>query len=152
MPWNPGMGGPQYGWGGIPNSPNTGGQSWAPWRNFGHAQHAGGRDDRRYVGDWQRRGQAPASQRDYGWEYQGGYPHDASIMRTEAGMGDWQGARFAQERSGGLPRGRGRFDVDRWGGPLGTAGPRGRYASDYEMRRRDERIRYGMEYAARRGR
>ena len=70
-------------------------------------------------------------------------------MRTEAGMGDWMGAQMAQRRSGGLPRGRQHFDVDRWGGPLGT---RPRYAYDYEMRRRDERIRYGMDYAARRGR
>src|SRR5215207_3874704 len=119
MPWNPGMGGPQYGWGSVPNSPNAG-QGWAPWRNFGHAQNAGGRDDRRHVGDWQRRGQAPASQRDYGWEYQGGYPHDARIMRTEGGMGDWMGAQMAQRRSGGLPRGRERFEVDRWPGTLGT--------------------------------
>jgi hypothetical protein len=36
--------------------------------------------------------------------------------------------------------------------PLMEASPRARYGYDFEMRRRDERIRYGMEYAARRGR
>jgi hypothetical protein len=89
--------------------------------------------------------------RGYGWEYQGGYPHDASLMRTEAGMGDWMGTQMAQRRSGGLPQGRERFEVDRWGGTLGGGGGR-RYGHDYDVRRRDERIRYGMDYAARRGR
>lgn len=39
---------------------------------------------------------------------------------------------MAQRRSGGLPHGRERFDVDRWGAPLGT-GRRGN-AYDYGMR------------------
>jgi hypothetical protein len=135
----------------VPNEPTNGGNSWAPWRNFNRAQGGYRADDRTMRGEWQRAGHGPSASRDYGWEYQGGYPHDASVMRTEAGMGDAMGSYFAQRRSGGLPRGRDRFDVDNWGGPLGGRGydreMRGRGAGyDREMMRRDMRARYGMDY------
>jgi hypothetical protein len=139
MPWMGDQGGPYYNRGRVPNEQHGGGMSWSPWRNRppGRDAHP---DDRSFRGQWQRAGHGPPAARDYGWEYQGGYPHDASVIRSEAGMGDAMGSYFAQQRSGGLPRGRERFDVDRWGGPLGRGG------YDREMYRRDQRIRYGMDY------
>ena len=146
MPWQGNYGGPGYSWGRVPNEPHLGGTSWSPWRNFNRGMGVGG-DDRRFRGRWQRAGRGPDAMRDYGWEYQGGYPHDASIFRTEAGMGDSMGSWAAQRRSGGLPRGRERFEVDRWGGALGRGG---RSYYDSELRRRDFQARYGMDYLSQR--
>lgn len=80
--------------------------------NFGGPRPARG-DVRR--GEWQWRGHGPDSASNYAWEYRGGAGRDTTVMRTGAGMGP-RGSyerRPAEERSGGLPRGRERFDAGR---------------------------------------
>lgn len=143
MPWHDRFGGPRFGWGRVPNTPHLGGPEWSPWRNFDRGRGFGRGDrsayDAPFRGAWQRAGHGPPQMRGYGWEYQGGYPHDAMISRTEARTGDDMTSWMAQRRGGGLPRGRERFGVDRWGGTLGRG-------YDREMLRRDRRIRYGMDY------
>ena len=145
------MGGPRYGWGGVRGTPETGGEG-TQWqtgrmRGLGSASPEAGR--RR--GEWQWRGHGPGASEGYGWVYQGGVSRgDATTLRTEAGMGDRAGmeARFAQERSGGLPRGRERYDPGRYFDHLGE-GRGGQGGGGYARFGQD--VRYDREYGASRG-
>jgi hypothetical protein len=102
------FGGPRYGWGDAPG---------------GHAQRGnGGLDRGRYAGspeaglhrgERQWGGRGPSAQQSYGWDYQGGVGRDEITRRSEARMGSPFQARPAQERGGGLPRGRYAVDYDR---------------------------------------
>lgn len=113
-----GFGGPRYGWGAVPG-PGTGGgrAQWQTGRVRGPrtSPEAGVRR-----GEWQWRGHGPDSWGDYGWEYRGGVARDDVLRRRESATGR-RGSyepRLAEERSGGLPRGRDRFRADRWWGRL----------------------------------
>lgn len=119
-----GMGGPQYGWGDVRGTPQTSGGR-AQWQS-GQARGRRGASPEAglHRGEWQWRGHGPGAASDYGWEYQGGVARDAPLMRREATQGG-RGAmepRLAEERSGGLVRGSGRFDPGR------------RYDRDYGVR------------------
>jgi hypothetical protein len=141
------FGGPQFGWGSVPNSPETGGgrtqhNSGRVRGQFGASPEAGLRR-----GEWQRQGRAPDAAAGYGWEYQGGAGRDARTLRSEAGMGSrgYYEARLAEERSGGLPRERQRFSGDRMWDRMagdrsrGTGRGMGGYGRDFAPR-------YGRDY------
>lgn len=133
------FGGPRYGWGSVRGTPQTGGgrDQWNSGRvrgQFSASPEAGLRR-----GEWQWRGHGPDAASGYGWEYQGGVGRDARVMRTEAGMGarGYYEARLAEERSGGLPRGRERFSGDRmWDRMAGDrsrgTGRGGGYGRDFD--------------------
>lgn len=131
-------GGPQYGWGGVPNDPGAGVRagSGGSRTNFNSGLHSG-----RYTaspeaglrrGEWQWQGHGPSAQRDYGWDYQGGVGRDEITQHTEARGGGSYLSHMAQDRGGGLPRYRDDYDVgDRMlRGSGGRAG--GGYARDYD--------------------
>lgn len=136
------FGGPRYTWGSVPGTPQTAGGSdqWNSMRVRGprtpESPEAGVRR-----GEWQWRGHGPDSASNYAWEYRGGVGRDTTVMRTGAGMGP-RGSyerRLAEERSGGLPRGRERFDADRMWDRMGADrsrgtewSPRGGYDRDFE--------------------
>lgn len=110
------FGGPRRTWGDVPGTPRTAGgrDQWNRMRVRGprtaESPEAGVRR-----GEWQWRGHGPDAASNYAWEYRGGVGRDTPVMRTEAGMGP-RGSyerRLAEERGGGLPRGRERFDADR---------------------------------------
>jgi hypothetical protein len=127
---NRGTGGPRYTWGNVPNTGHIG-------------QHQGTFRGSQYVADtfpgpappgaWQWRGHGPTAWNDYGWEFRGGSEQArGTVGRTEAEAGGWAERRMAEQRSGGLPRGRGRYEAERWGGVLGSG--RQRYGRDFRGR------------------
>jgi hypothetical protein len=130
-------GGPQYGWGGVPDDPGAGARSRSGGSrtNFNSGLNSG-----RYTaspeaglrrGEWQWRGHGPSAQRDYGWDYQGGVGRDEITLRTEARDGGSYLSHMAQDRSGGLPRYNGDYELgDRWLGRLGQLA--GRSGADHD--------------------
>lgn len=131
-------GGPQYGWGGVPNDPGAGARAGSAGSrtNFNSGLNSG-----RYTaspeaglrrGAWQWQGHGPSAQRDYGWYYQGGVGRGEITQRTEAGGGGSYLSHMAQDRSGGLPRYHDDYDAgERWFPRLGERAGRG-YARDYD--------------------
>lgn len=129
-------GGPQYGWGGVPNDPGTGARtgSGGSRTNFNSGLNSG-----RYTaspeaglrrGAWQWQGHGPSAQRDYGWDYQGGVGRDEITQHTEARGGGSYLSHMAQDRSGGLPRYSQDYDIgDR------TLRGAGSYARDFDRGR-----------------
>lgn len=126
-------GGPQYGWGGVPNDPGAGSRAGSAGSrtNFNSGQNAGGYTAGPEAGlrrgAWQWQGHGPSAQRDYGWDYQGGVGRDEITQRTEARVGGSYQARMAQDRSGGLPRYSQDYDI----GDRMLRGAGG-YARDYD--------------------
>jgi hypothetical protein len=112
------FGGPGYGWGDVP-----GGSERTQW-NSGQARgrFTSSPEAGLHRGEWQWRGHGPSAQRSYGWDYQGGVGRDEITQRSEARMGSSFQARMAQERSGGLPRGRYAVGYDRLGERTGRGG------------------------------
>jgi hypothetical protein len=112
------FGGPQYGWGGVPNQPGTGARSGSAGSrtNFNSGFTGGAYNTSPeaglHRGEWQWRGHGPSAQQSYGWDYQGGVGRDEITQHTEARTGSSFQARMAQERSGGLPQGRYAIDYD----------------------------------------
>jgi hypothetical protein len=132
------FGGPQYGWGGVPNDPSAGARSGSAGSrtNFNSGlndgRHTASPEAGMRRGAWQWSGHGPSAQRDYGWDYQGGVGRDEITMRTEARDGGSYLSHMAQDRSGGLPRYSQDYDVgDRWFPRLGERAG-GRYAQDYD--------------------
>lgn len=111
MPMN-GQGGQfgasRYGWGDVPGA--GGGQSADSGLDRG--RYTNSPEAGLHRGEWQWRGHAPDAQRSYGWDYQGGVGRDEITQRTEARMGPSFQSRMAQERGGGLPRGRYAIEYD----------------------------------------
>ncbi|HEX6042019.1 hypothetical protein [Longimicrobium sp.] len=151
MPGNPltgqggQFGGPRYGWGDVPGAGGQNANSGLNRGRYTNSPEAG-----LHRGEWQWRGHGPSAQQSYGWDYQGGVGRDEITQRTEARMGPSFQARMAQERGGGLPRGRYAIDYDQgrrtgggsqdvnydWGwqghgGGSGRSGGMDRYGSDY---------------------
>lgn len=120
--------GPRHTWGSVPGTPQTAGGSdqWNSMRVRG-PRTAGSPEAGVRRGEWQWRGHGPDSASNYAWEYRGGVGRDTTVMRTGAGMGP-RGSyepRLAEERSGGLPRGRERYDADRMWDRMGADRSRG---------------------------
>jgi hypothetical protein len=114
-------GGPQYGWGGVPNDPGAGARtgSGGSRTNFNSGLNSGrytaGPEAGMRRGAWQWSGHGPSAQRDYGWDYQGGVGRDEITQRTEARDGGSYLSHMAQDRGGGLPRYHDDYDAgDRW--------------------------------------
>lgn len=120
-------GGPRWGWGAVPGPGTTGSRgnfNTGQVRGPGTSPEAG-----LHRGEWQWRGHGPGSWNDYAWEYRGGVARDRTLRRSDADIGP-RGSlqrRLAEQRSGGLPRGRERYDADRWFAHLGE----GRYDRGY---------------------
>lgn len=102
------FGGPQYGWGDA-----QGGHARSADSGFNRGRYTNSPEAGLHRGEWQWRGHGPSAQQSYGWDYQGGVGRDEITQRTEARTGSSFQARMAQERSGGLPRGRYAIDYDR---------------------------------------
>lgn len=117
------FGGPRYQWGDVPGG--SGRTQWNSGLNRG--RYTSSPEAGLQRGEWQWRGHGPSAQRSYGWDYQGGVGRDEITQRTEARMGSSFQGRMAQERGGGLPRGRYAVDFDRLGERAGR-----RYDGDYD--------------------
>jgi hypothetical protein len=126
-------GGPQYGWGEVPNNPGAGVRSGSAGSrtSFNSGLNSG-----RYTnspeaglqrGSWQWQGHGPSAQRDYGWDYQGGVGRDEITQHTEARGGGSYLSRMAQDRSGGLPH----YSQDYGVGDRSLRG-QGGYARDFD--------------------
>lgn len=109
------FGGPRYGWGDVPGSGAQAGARHNANSGLNRGRYTNSPEAGLHRGEWQWRGHGPDAQRSYGWDYQGGVGRDEITQRTEARMGSSFQARMAQERSGGLPRGRYAVDYDRLG-------------------------------------
>ncbi len=119
--------GEMWEWGAVPGTSERGQASWRGRRTSPRVWR--GREAPPRRGEWQWRGHGPGAAEGYGWEYRGGAPRGEHLTWPETipgrGMG---GGRIREEiRSGGLPRGRERFEAEGgWTPGSVPPGPRGR--------------------------
>lgn len=97
-------------------------RGWSPWRGTEFTprirESRGGmsRNEALRRGEWQRHGHGPGAWAGYGWEYRGGAPRGryATWPERHPGRRAGGGRTLAEERSGGLPPDRERYDPERW--------------------------------------